>query len=142
MCNMIICECDFMYVDISFNIWMLVYGYINQCVTMWLRTVDSLDHNMGLWLTPQSRASFVGTKAGAARLWMRPLVCRCYIQWLYNVCVACGTYVVNWMYFIISKQMVIILYVEVIQSVLMCYCKRRKCIPLSIYTLMTSLLMS
>jgi hypothetical protein len=23
----------------------IVYGYINQCVTMWLRTVDSLDHN-------------------------------------------------------------------------------------------------
>jgi hypothetical protein len=81
-------------------------------------------------------------KAGAARLWMRPLVCRCYIQWLCNVCVACGTYVINWMYFIISEQMVIILYIEVIQSALMCYCKRRKCISLSIYTMMTSLLMS
>jgi hypothetical protein len=43
---------------------------------------------------------------------MRPLVCRCYTQWLHNVCAACGTYVVNWMYFIISEQMVIILYVE------------------------------
>jgi hypothetical protein len=39
---------------------------------------------------------------------MRPSVCRCYIQWLGNVCAACGTYVVNWMYFIISEQMVII----------------------------------
>jgi hypothetical protein len=43
-----------------------------------------------------------------ARLWMRLLVCRCYIQWLCNVCAACGTYVVNLMYFIISEQMVII----------------------------------
>jgi len=83
--------------------------------------------------------SFAGTKAGAARLWMRPLVCRCYIQWLCNVC---GTYVVKWMYFIISKQMVIILYVEVFQSALMSYCKRKKCTPLSIYILMTSLSMS
>jgi bacteriorhodopsin len=47
-------------------------------------------------------------KAGAARLSMRLLVCRYYIQWLCNVCDACGTYVVNWMYFTISEQMVII----------------------------------
>jgi bacteriorhodopsin len=87
-------------------------------------------------------ASFAGMKAGAARLWMRPLVCRCYIQWLCNVCAACGTYVVKWMYFIISGQMVMILYIEVIQLALMCYCKRRKCILLSIYTLMMSLMMS
>jgi FlaA1/EpsC-like NDP-sugar epimerase len=72
---------------------------------------------------------------------MRPLVRRCYIQWLCNVCVACGMYVVIWKYFIISQQMVIVLYIEVIQSTLICYCKRRKCILLSIYTLMTSLLM-
>jgi membrane protein YdbS with pleckstrin-like domain len=109
---------------------------------MWLRTVDSLDHNMGLWCEPQSDASFAELEARAARLLTRPLVCRCYIQWLCSVCAACGTYVVNWMYFIISEQMVIILYIKVIQLALMCYCKRRKCIPLSIYTLMTSLLMS
>jgi hypothetical protein len=58
-------------------------------------------------------------KAGAARLWMRPLVCRCHIQWLCNVYAACGTYVVIWMYFIISEQMVIILYIEVIRLALM-----------------------
>jgi len=74
---------------------------------------------MGLWCEPQSHASFAGLEAGTARLWMRPLVCRCYIQWLCNVCVACDTYVVIWMYFIISEQMVIILYIEVIQSALM-----------------------
>jgi hypothetical protein len=57
---------------------------------------------------------------------MRPLVCRCYTQWLCNVCVVCGTYVVIWMNFIISEQMVIILYIKVIQSILMCYCKRKE----------------
>jgi hypothetical protein len=45
---------------------------------------------------------------------MKPLVCRCYIQWLRNVCAACGRYVVNWLYFITLEQMVIILYIEVI----------------------------
>jgi FlaA1/EpsC-like NDP-sugar epimerase len=85
---------------------------------MWLRTIDSLDHS----ITPQSHASFAGLEVGAASLRMSPLVFRCYIQWLCNVCVVCGTYVVIWKYFIISEQMVIILYIEVIQSVLMCYC--------------------
>jgi hypothetical protein len=61
---------------------------------MWLRTVDSLDHNMGLWCEPQSHASFAGLEAEAARLRTRPLVCRCYIQWLCNTRAACGTYVV------------------------------------------------
>jgi hypothetical protein len=64
---------------------------------------------------------------------MRPLVCRCYIQWLCNVCVACDTYVVIWMYFIISEQMVIILYIEVIQSALMCYCERKMYYALNLY---------
>jgi hypothetical protein len=49
---------------------------------------------MGLWCEPQSHASFAGLEAGTARLWMRPLVCRCYIQWLCNARAACGTYVV------------------------------------------------
>jgi hypothetical protein len=47
---------------------------------MWLRTVDSLDHSMGLWCESQSHASFAGLEAGAATLWTRPLVCRCFIQ--------------------------------------------------------------
>jgi len=68
---------------------------------------------MGLWCFLQSHASFARMKVGADRLWTRPLVCRCYIQWLCNVCAACGTYVVIWMYFIILEQMVIILYIEV-----------------------------
>jgi hypothetical protein len=56
----------------------------------------------------------------------RPLVCRCYTQWLCNVFAVCGTYVVIWMYFTISEPMIIILYIEIIQSALMCYCKRKK----------------
>jgi hypothetical protein len=51
---------------------------------MWLRTVDSLDHSMRLWCEPQSHASFAQLEAGAARLWTRPLVYRCYIQRLYS----------------------------------------------------------
>jgi hypothetical protein len=73
-------------------------------------------------------------KAGAARLWTRPLVCRCYIQWLCNACAACGTYTVIWMYFIISEQMVIILYNEFIQSALMCYYKRKMSSTVNIYS--------
>jgi hypothetical protein len=112
----------------------IVYGYINQCVTMWLRTVDSLDHSMWLWCEPQSHASFARTKAWAVRLWTRPLVCRFYIQWLCNACAACGTYAVIWMYFIISEQMVIILYIEFIQSALMCYCKRKMSSAVNLYS--------
>jgi len=73
-------------------------------------------------------------KAGAARLWTRPLVCRCYIQWLCNACVACGTYAVIWMYFIISEQMVINLYIEFIQSTLMCYFKRKMSFAVNLYS--------
>jgi hypothetical protein len=65
---------------------------------------------------------------------MRPLVCRCYIQWLCNVCAACGTYVVIWMYFIISEQMVIILYIKFIQSALICYCKRKMSSAVNLYS--------
>jgi len=89
---------------------------------------------MGLWLTPQSHASFARTKVGAARLWTRPLVCRCYIQCLYNVCATCGTYVVIWMYFIILEQMIIILYIEVIRLALMCYCKRKMYSAVNLYS--------
>jgi hypothetical protein len=127
--NVIIC----MWIKLS-SFGCIVYGYINQCVTMWSRTVDSLDHSMGLWLTPQSHASFARMKAEAARLWTKPLVCRCYIQWLYNVCATCDTYVVIWMFFIISEQMVIILYIEVIQLTLMCYCKRKIFSAVNLYS--------
>jgi hypothetical protein len=41
-----------------------------------------MNHNMGLWYEPQSHASFAGFEVGAARLWTRPLSCKCYIQWL------------------------------------------------------------
>jgi len=51
-----------------------------------------------------------------------------------NVCAACGTYVVIWMYFIISEQMVIILYIEVIQSALMCYYKRKMYSAINLYS--------
>jgi hypothetical protein len=73
-------------------------------------------------------------KVGANRLWTRPLVCRCYIHWLCNLCAACGTYVVIWMYFIISKQVVIILYTEFIQPALMCYCKRKMSSAANLYS--------
>jgi hypothetical protein len=101
---------------------------------MWLKTVDSLDHRIGLWCKPQSHASFAGTKAGATRLWMRPLVCRCYIQWLCNVCAACGTYVVNWMYFIISEQIVIILYIEVIHEVIVIVISEQMYFAVNLYS--------
>jgi hypothetical protein len=35
---------------------------------MWLRTIESLDHSMGLWCEPQLHASFAGLEARAARL--------------------------------------------------------------------------
>jgi len=38
------------------------------------------------------------------------------------------------MYFIISKQMVIILHIEVIQSVLMCYCKKKMVSAANLYS--------
>jgi hypothetical protein len=37
----------------------------------------------------------------------------------------CGTYVINLNVIIISERKVIILYIEVIQSVLMCHCKEK-----------------
>jgi hypothetical protein len=49
-------------------------------------------------------------------------------------CAACGTYVVIWMYFIISEQMVIILYIEIIQSALICYCKRKIFFATNLYS--------
>jgi hypothetical protein len=39
--------------------------------------------------------------------------------------VVCGTYVINLNVIIISEQKVIILYIEVIQSTLMCHCKEK-----------------
>jgi hypothetical protein len=78
--------------------------------------------------------SFAGTKAGAVRLWTWPLVCRCYIQWLCNACATCGTYAFIWMYFIVSKQMVIILYIEFVQLALMCYCKRKMSSAVNLYS--------
>jgi hypothetical protein len=38
------------------------------------------------------------------------------------------------MYFIISEQMVIILHIEVIQSTLMCYCKRKMYSTVNLYS--------
>jgi hypothetical protein len=100
---------------------------------MWLRIVDSFNHSMGLRCKPQSYASFAGLEVGVARLWTRPLVCS-YIQWLCNARAACGTYVVIWMYFIISEQMVIILYIEFIQLALMCFCQRKMSSAVNLYS--------
>jgi len=38
------------------------------------------------------------------------------------------------MYFIISEQMVIILYIEFIQSALICYCKRKMSSAVNLYS--------
>jgi len=38
------------------------------------------------------------------------------------------------MYFIVSEQMIIILYIEVIQSALMCYCKRKMYSVVNLYS--------
>jgi hypothetical protein len=46
----------------------------------------------------------------------------------------CGTYLINLnVIIIISERKVIILYIEVIQSALMCHCKKKKYILLSIF---------
>jgi hypothetical protein len=46
---------------------------------------------------------------------------------------ACGTYINNLYVVIISERKVIILYIEVIQLALMCHCKEKKIILLSIF---------